>query len=153
MKKPISKITDVLTLLVFAVFSLCVLLVMLFGAGVYRNLTEAGTARFDRRTAARYITTRVRQAQTLAVEQFEGIPALVMREKTEEEDCLIRIYGYEGTLRELYCEASARLRPKDGEAVLPVESLDFSLQGAVLTVKLGSDRLILHIPQGTEAGP
>jgi len=152
MKKQDSKITDVLTLLVFAVFSLCILLVLLFGAGVYQDLTEAGAARFDRRMAVRYITTRVRQAQTLTVEQFEGIPALVMRENTEGEDFLIRIYGYDGALRELYCEASAQLQPDDGEMVLPVESLEFDLTGSVLTVNLGSDSLILHIPQGTEAG-
>lgn len=153
MKKQISRITNVLTLLVFAVFALCILLVLLFGAGVYRDLAETGAARFDRRTAVHYITTRVRQAQTLTVEPFGGVPALVIREEMEEGDYLIRIYGYEGALRELYSEASAQLQPDDGEMVLPVESLEFDLTGSVLRVKLGSDSLILHIPQGTEVGP
>lgn len=152
MKKQVSKMTDVLALMVFAVFALCTLLVLLISARIYQNLTDAGEAQFDRRTAARYITTRVHQAEAVAVEDFEGCPALVILEETDTETYQIRIYFYEGAVRELYCEASAKLLPEDGEAILPAKSLDFALEGHVLTVDLGLDRLFLHIPAGTEVG-
>jgi len=144
--------TDVLALLVFAVFAICTLLVLLTGARVYRNLTEAGQAQFDRRTAVRYITTRVHQADSVAVETFEDLPALVIREETDTGTYLLRIYCYEGNLRELYSEASARLQPEDGEVILSAEALDFSLEGQILSVMLGTDRIFLHIPAGTEVG-
>lgn len=150
MKRKGSKITDVLAMLVFAVFALGTLLVLLISARVYRDLTDAGEAQFDRRTAVRYITTRVHQAQAVTVETFGGSPALVIREETDTETCLLRIYFYEGTIRELYCEASAQLLPEDGEVILQTESLHFALDGHLLTVELGTDRLFLHIPEGTE---
>ena len=152
MNKQISKLTDVLALLVFGAFALSVLLALLISAGAYRDLTADAQAQFDRRTALRYITTRVHQAQSVTVEPFGDGPALVMREELDSGTYLIRIYHHEGMLRELYCEASASLRPEDGEPILEADALDFSLEGRILTVVLGTDRLVLYIPEGAEVG-
>ena len=57
-----SKITGLMALLVFAVFAVCVLGVLLTGAGVYKRLVGSGAEDYSRRTAAQYVTTRVRQA-------------------------------------------------------------------------------------------
>ena len=72
MKEKGTKLTDLLALTVFAVFALCVLLVLLSGARVYRGLVQRGEESFTSRTAARYVTMRVRQAESVAVGDFEG---------------------------------------------------------------------------------
>lgn len=154
MKRRSSKITDVLALLVFTVFVLCMLLVLLTGAGVYRNLVRSGEEQHTRRTAVRYITTRVRQAEAVAVEDFDGCSALVLREKTEGETYLTRVYSYDGVIRELYCAETARLTPEDGEAILQAESLTFELKENILMVNLGGEQqLALYLPAGREAVP
>ena len=154
MKQRSSKITDILALLVFTVFTLCILLVLLTGAGVYRDLVDRGEDQFTRRTAVRYITTRVRQAETVAVEDFAGCSALVFREQTEGETYLTRVYSYDGAVRELYCAETARLTPEDGEVILQAESLSFALEADMLTVNLGEERqLVLYLPAGGEVVP
>ena len=50
MKKNASKITDSLALTVFAVFAVCVLVVLLYGAGSYRALVQRGEESFRLRT-------------------------------------------------------------------------------------------------------
>lgn len=152
MKQQGSKITDILALLVFTAFALCTLLVLLISAGSYQHLTDTTAARFDRRTALRYITTRVHQANAVEVASFEGCPALVLPEEADGETYLLRIYCYKGSLRELYCQDTAQLQPEDGEVILPADSLNLLLEGDLLTVDLGPDRLFLHIPSGTEVG-
>lgn len=51
-----------LALLLLLVFAVCVLSVLLTGAGTYQTLTRRDQDSYDRRTAAQYLATRVRQA-------------------------------------------------------------------------------------------
>lgn len=153
MKEKNGKITDILAAAVFAVFALCVLLVLLAAAGVYRDLVDSGEERFLRRTAAQYLTMRVRQAESVERAEFGGCPALVFREETPQEVYLTRVYCYDGSLRELYCPESAQLLPADGEVILPADSICFMLEGNLLTVEMGQDRLFLTIPTGRRPAP
>ena len=105
MKEKRSKLTDLLALTVFAVFALCVLLVLLSGAKVYRGLVQRGEENFAARTAARYVTMRVRQARTVTVGDFEGCEALVIPENVDGATYLTRLYVYDGHIRELHCPA------------------------------------------------
>ena len=49
-------------LLLFAVFASCVALILLFGADIYRNLSQRDQDNYQRRTAVQYVTTRIRQS-------------------------------------------------------------------------------------------
>lgn len=151
--KRTSKLTDLLALTVFAVFALCVLLVLLTGAKVYRNLVNAGGESYTARTAAQYVTTRVRQAQTVTVEDFGGCQALILPETVGEQTYITRVYCYDGYLRELYCAEEAALSPEDGEKVMEAESLDLTLEGTLLTARIGSQTLTLYLPAGKEVAP
>lgn len=142
MKEHTAKLTDLLTVLVFTVFALCVLLVLLTGAGVYRNLVQKGEDSYASRTAAQYVITRVHQAQDVSVEPFGGVDALVLREQTEDGVYLTRVYCQGGFLRELYSPESAQLAPGDGEAVLPMQKLELSTEDGLLTVTLNADTVL-----------
>lgn len=153
MKEKNSKITDLLALLVFAVFALCLCLVLLTGARVYRNLVQTGEETYARRTAALYLSTRVRQSGTVAVEDFGGCQALTCAEEIDGEIYLTRIYCHEGYLRELFCAENAALSPSDGEKVLEAENLTLSLEGTLLTAQLDGQTLTFHLRTGKEALP
>lgn len=152
MKERSTKITDLLALTVFAVFALCVLLVLLSGARVYRETVRRSEENFMRRTAAQYVTTRVYQAESVRVEEFGGCEALVIPETVDGETYLTRVYCHDGYIRELYCAEKSALSPADGEKVLKADSLQFSVTQDLLTVQLDDGELFLCL-QGKEAAP
>lgn len=130
------KITSLAALLVFTAFTLCALLVLLTGARVYRGVADRAQTRSDASTAVRYLTTRVHQADSadgLFLESFGDGQALVLCSKIDGESYETRIYCSDGWLCELFSAQGAGLSPEDGEQILPVEGLAFSLQGQVLT--------------------
>lgn len=121
-------------LLLFGVFAVSILAVLLTGAGAYRRLVRRDRADYARRTAVQYVATRVRQADSLdliAVEDFQGVTALVLR---EEGGYATRIYCHEGYIKELYAAEEDLLVPWDGEIILAARGLDLSLDGGLLTV-------------------
>lgn len=153
MKEKTSKFTDLLALLVFTVFTVCVLLVLLTGAKVYRKLVHTGSENYEARTAAQYVATRVRQAETVTVENFGGCDALVTSEKIGGETYLTRVYCHDGYIRELFCAEKAELSPEDGEKIMEAERLSFSLKDGVLTAMIDSRELKLYLRSGKEVGP
>lgn len=147
-----TKITDLLALLTFLLLALCLLLVLLTGARVYRNLVQAGETAFQSRTALQYAATRIRQARTVTIQDFQGCPALVIPETIDGECYVTRIYCHEGHIRELFSSEEAALSPEDGETVLEGQ-LHFAFDGELLTLYSGGDSLILQIRTGREVGP
>lgn len=143
-----TKWTSLLALLVFVLFALCLLLVLLTGAGIYRNLVRRGEESFVRRTAVQYIATRVRQARAVAVEDFGGGKALVFPETIDGETYLTRVYCHEGWLMELFSTVDADLSPEDGERLLEAEPVELDREGNLLTVKTGGQKLYLHLREG-----
>lgn len=152
MKEKALKITDFLALTVFTVFAVCLLLVLLTGAGVYRNLVQTGQEHYADRTKAMYLTTRVRQSSAITVEDFGGCQALVSREEIDDETYLTRVYCYDGSLRELFSAENAALQPEDGEKILEAESASFSLEDGLLIAEIDGERL-LYWTAGKEAAP
>lgn len=145
-------IDGLLALLLFGIFSVCVLSVLLTGAQAYRRLTDRDQASYSRRTCVQYIATRVRQADLLGgvrVESFEGAPALTLA----EDGYVTRVYWYDGYLMELYAGEDAELSPEDGEPVMEAGGLSVSLKDGLLTVDVTGisgekDRLLLSLRSG-----
>jgi len=156
-----QNITNLAVLVVFTVFAACVLLVLLAGADLYRNLTERDQRSYDRRTAAQYITTRVRQndcAGEISVTDFHGVSALVLHQEIGQERYETRIYCCEGYIRELFAAAGSDLLPEDGEKLMEADSLAFHLKGAFLSVEIThiddtTQSLALFLRSGEGAAP
>ena len=149
------KITQLLVLLVFGVFALCVAAVLLTGGRAYQTLTQRGSQANSRRVAVRYITTRFQQAPAVGVEDFCGLQALTSREEINGKTYITRVYCYEGTIRELFSAAGAQVTPGDGEIVLEAEKLTFSQKDSLLTAELtlldgSSKRVLLYLPEWKE---
>lgn len=150
------KMTDLLALLVFGVFALCVAAVLLTGARTYRNLTERGTGAHEHRVAARYLTTRFHQAPSVQMEEFCGLQAMTIREEISGKTYLTRIYCHEGHIRELFAAESTEVSPGDGETVIEAKGLAFVLDEDILTVEIThpdgtTQQLLLSLPRWKEA--
>lgn len=130
------KLTRLMALLTFAVFAVCVLLVLLSGADVYRRLAEDRQAQYARRTAAQYITTRIRQGESVEIGEFSGLDTLQFRETLNGRSYITRIYCYDGALRELFTSEDGQFLPEDGEKLLDLEALSLSAEDGLLTVQI-----------------
>lgn len=156
-----QSIGSLAALVLFAVFAVCVLAVLLTGAGTYRRLTERDQAAFDSRTAVRYVTTRVRQAdraEGLSLRKIDSLDALVLTEEIDGEPYETWIYCYDGQLRELFVRGGTRVQPESGETILAMESLtadwDDSCAGRLLVgieTENGREELVLFLRSGEGA--
>ena len=150
-----KKIAQLLAVLVFGVFALCVAAVLLTGARTYQTLTQRGSRANSQRVAVRYMTTRFQQAPAVQLEDFCGLQSLTVREEIDGKAYLTRVYCHEGTVRELFSAEHAQVGPEDGEAVLEAENLNFSLENGLLTVEITHSegtvqQLLLALPEWKE---
>ena len=153
MKERRFQIQQVLTLLTLTVFALCLLLVLLTGASAYGKLVDRGEIAYGRRTGLQYLTTRLRQAETVEIGTLDGCEALVLGEMIAGEEYTTHIYCYAGWLRELYAVPGAKLPPQAGEAILEAETFSLKQEGNLLRIQFGTDELLFHLPTGMEVGP
>lgn len=127
----------VLVLVLFAVLAVCVILVLLTGAGVYGRLTERGQAAYERRTVPQYIATKIRQADcegAVSVSRIEDTDTLQLTERIDEKRYLTRIYCYEGFVREFFSAEDVVFEPAAGEKLMEAEQMCFSLEDGSLLV-------------------
>lgn len=133
------KVDNLLTLLLFGVFAVCILAVLLTGADVYRRLSHRDQLSYNRRTAAQYLTTRVRQADrldALSVRVFGGQDSLVFTEEIDGISYETLIYCHGGYLRELFAVSGGKYLPEDGEKILAVKALSIRQDGQLLHLEL-----------------
>ena len=132
-----SHIEGLLVLVLFGIFAICILAVLLTGAGAYKRLVERQQESYGNRTVPQYIATKVRQADVQGAVQigtFGGVESLELKEKLSGEEYITRIYCYDGFLRELFSAASGEFAPEDGECILEAEQVDFSLNDGCLQI-------------------
>lgn len=137
-----GNIAGLAALLLFGVFAVCVVLVLLTGADAYRGLTQRDQSAYSHRTAAQYLTTRVRQADRegkISVGQFGGEDALLLEEEMDGISFVTRVYYYDGAIRELFSFADETFEPRDGEEILPARGLKLEQNGSWLTVSIVSE--------------
>ena len=124
-------------LVLLLVFSVGILSAILGGAGVYRRLDRQNREAADRRTAALYLTNKVRQAPgPVETARFGDCQALLIYETAESGRFVTRIYCHEGWLMELFSAEDGEFSPEDGEKVLPLAGLSVDLTEGLLRLQL-----------------
>jgi len=132
-------ISGLMALVLFGVFAACILAVLLGCTGVYQRLAQRGATSYDKRTAALYLATKVRQndrADCIRVETFAGRDALVLSETMEDEQFETRIYCHDGYLCELFSVAGWEPAPEDGERLIPLQALQLQLEDDLLQIRI-----------------
>ena len=133
------KVDNLMVLLLFGVFAVCILSVLLTGADVYRKLSARDQISYDQRTASQYLATRVRQADRLgdvSIRSFDGQDTLVFTEEIDDSIYETQVYCYDGYLRELFVAADGDFMPEDGEKVLAAQNLSIWQDGQILNLEL-----------------
>lgn len=153
-----TKLGGLMALVLFGLFAVCILSVILTGAGVYRKLTERDQVTYEKRTAVQYLTTKVRQADTagwISAEEFEGLEALVISEDIGGTVYKTWIYCYDGYIRELFAAADSQMTLDTGEKVMEARGLQVQVDGADVYAELTAadgtvQNVVLHLRSGEE---
>ena len=158
MRKQKSNISSLAPLLLFVVFTTCILSVLLTGADVYQKFSERDQYSFQRRTTAQYLTTRLRQSDAAGMafigDFYDLSPqvsgnTLFICEELGGRTFYTRIYCHNGYLRELFAEAGVTFEPEDGQKILEVNDLSFTAQEELILIEIEhadavTETLILH---------
>jgi len=155
-----SNLTSLAPLLLFVIFTICILAVLLTGTDIYKKISQRDQNSFQRRTTVQYLTTRLRQSDAekmVFVGDFHTGSAgdadhtvadhdahdaavsgdtLFLCEELNGRTFFTRIYCHEGYLCELFSEADLEISKKFGEPILALNALQFTLQGNVLTIEI-----------------
>lgn len=147
MKARIKRI-DVSTLaplILFSVFSLCVITVLLTGAKIYKSSSERDRNDYDRRTVSQYLTTRIRQSDrdggyyigefNSSSPQDQGSTFFSCLEISGER-YHTRIYCHNGYLCELLTLEGAEFEPADGERIIEAKSVEFAIEENTIKVNI-----------------
>lgn len=129
----------VAALLLFCVYSGCVLLCLMTGASVYRRTLDSTQAQFSERTTLSYLVARVRAHNTagvVSVTRFGDGDALVLADEADSP-YVTYVYSCSGQLCELYTDPSLGLPPEAGEIIAPGAPMRIETVGRVLKIALG----------------
>ena len=155
------KTNTIFVMLVFLIFTISVLLVLMFSASVYRNVSDSVRENYNERTALSYIWTKVRRfddAGSIFVGEFNGQSALFINETLGGNQFQTVLYTYDGWLRELFGSAGMSFRLADGLPLLELDHLEFvQLESGIISVTSGDMNLLISqrsqtgIPRGVDA--
>ncbi len=137
----------VLALLLFVLLAVCIVIVLLTGAGVFGRLTTRGQKTFENRTVPLYVATKVRQADcagAVRVEKENGTDVLRLEEQIDGKGYVTRIYCYEGYVRELFAAGETVFDPAAGEKIAEASDICFLLEGGCLDIQVTQeDRTVI----------
>ena len=123
-----KSIDTIFVLIVFSIFAFSVLMVLMLGASIYRNINDISREGESERTVLSYIRTKTKNfddADSIYISTFNNVPALYITEKIGDTNYNTIIYGYNGWLYELFSEESLSFAPADGVKIIQVEDLHF----------------------------
>ncbi|MCL2125023.1 MAG: DUF4860 domain-containing protein [Oscillospiraceae bacterium] len=151
-----NRIETVFVLVIFSVFALSVLMVLMLGANVYKNMTEISRSGQDERTVLSFIWTKVKNgddAGSVYVGEFCGQPALCFDKDYGGAMYQTVIYHYNGWVYELFYETGYEFFQEDGVKVYEIGDLRFE-EAEYGMIKVSShDRSLLISPRGNVSDP
>jgi len=145
-------IDTIFVLIVFSIFAISVLMVLMLGASIYRNINEISHDGQSEHTALSYIWTKTKnfdESGGIDVGDFQGVPALFIDEFIGETHFRTAIYHYDGWLCELFSEAALEFSPEDGVRVIRVDELRIDTdENGMIRAVTGNKSLLLSPRSG-----
>ena len=146
-------------LLIFTLFTSCLLFVLLSGANIYKTHTNNEKINFENRTLTQFLSTKIKQndcADSIKTGSFDKAlstdigDTLHIIQNIDGTDYSTRIYCYEGYLCELFTEMSDDFHPADGTQIMPMESITYTVSNNLLTIDItcansNKQTLVLYI--------
>lgn len=145
MKKKNLDVGAIGGLIIVCVFAVAMFMTLAFGSLIYKDVSDVMEGQYTVRTAASYLSTRVRQGNArgmVSLGEFDGCEALIIREESAtvaDEAYLTYIYCWNGYLRELYCVEGSAMLASDGDEIIAADSVSFELDGTLLKAACSCD--------------
>ena len=112
--------------LTFAIFTLALTVT---AASVYENISSGMEENHSVRTALSYISTKMRQADDVKIENGQII--------IDEDDCVSRIYCHDGSLKEYFGEADAEFEAEYGDVIISADSFEAREENGDICIEIG----------------
>jgi len=145
-------IDTIFVLIVFSIFAFSVLMVLMLGASIYRNINDISREGQYEHTALSYVWTKTKNfddAGSIHVGDFSGVPALFIDELLGGTEYRTAIYNYDGWLYELFSETALEFSPEDGVRITMIDNLRFEDAGNnLIRVTTGTKTLLLSPRSG-----
>jgi len=142
-----KRIDTVFVLIIFCVFAVSVLMVLMLGAGIYRNMTDISNDGRDERTALSYIWSKIKSndnAGQIYIGDFQGLPALCIDEEIDGVTYQTAIYHYNGWIYELFYEKDIDFSPDGGQQILKIDDLKFeTLDRGLIKISSGASSVLI----------
>ena len=151
-------VSSLFSLLLFGVFTLFLMLMLLFCAQVYQQTVKQTDSDSGLGTAITYLTTKFRQhdqADGIFSGSLDDIPALCFRDTLKGKDYITYIYLKDGSLTELFTAADSQANSTAGTSISPLsefqtEELDNGFYRISLKSETGiSTQFLLHSTAGS----
>ncbi|HIW15673.1 MAG TPA: DUF4860 domain-containing protein [Firmicutes bacterium] len=150
MKKEPGQSTPFFAMALFAMMILCILGLILIGAGLYGRVVQSQSQNETQRACLSYVVSRVAAADTAGAVSIEDGPEgdmLVLAEPGDDGTYETRIYVYDGFLCEEYGTADQPLNPEAAMKIGEDETFALCwLEGDLLqvTTSSGSAKMAVH---------
>lgn len=111
--------------MLFSIFAICAILLIAFGANIYKRTILNLEEHFNVTTSIAYIEEKFRQSDisdAFSVTEFGDGNALLIKSNVNDTDYLTYIYKYDNHLRELRTKADNTLSPNAGQNLLEIRN-------------------------------
>jgi hypothetical protein len=157
-----SKIDTVFIACLFVIFALTGCVLVLLEATQYRATVDAMNDNYEVRTAASYLTEKVRSHDSygaISVTELDGVNVLSLSETSSGGGYTTYIYYYDGALKELLVGADSSFNLDAGQSIVSLNAFDVEepkdgLLYITFTDSSGDlheQYLAFHTPAGKEA--
>lgn len=107
----------------FSIFAICAILLIAFGANIYKKTISNLEEHFNVTTSMAYIEEKFRQSDVsdaFSVTEFGDGNALAIESVVNDTDYITYIYKYDNHLKELHMKAENTLSPNAGQNLLEI---------------------------------
>ena len=107
----------------FSIFAICAILLIAFGANIYKKTISNLEEHFNVTTSMAYIEEKFRQSDVsnaFSVTEFGDGNALTIESVVNDTDYITYIYKYDNHLKELHMKAENTLSPNAGQNLLEI---------------------------------
>ncbi len=137
-------IVDILFVVsLFALYTVCILIISIIGITLYTNGTEISEKNYTIRTSALYLTEKARQNNTeggVKVQPLFDNNALVLTQEINGQNYENWIYLEEGYLTEVLIIEGAEVLPRTGQNIMRLDSLTLKVdEHNLLTIETQSE--------------
>lgn len=125
-KRDKSIIDALFILALFAVFLICALFIVLFGAKIYKSTVKSSEVSFENRTCYTYIIEKIRQNDNLngiLISDDSDGSVITLTRNVNGKDYATYLYCDEGYLKEYTTLSDNELNKSAGTKITPLESM------------------------------